>query len=91
ALAPTVQPWYLVWGMVLLAAVIGKRAELALGALSLALCLSIFPDGRSLVRPPLYGGPVLAAAALAVWEVRRSARNVRDEVETDAAPVPVHA
>jgi alpha-1,6-mannosyltransferase len=89
ALSPTVQPWYLVWGLVLLAAVIGQRAELALGALSVALCLSIFPDGRSLVRPPLYGGPVAAAAALAVFEVRRSARKVREQAEAaEQVPVP---
>lgn len=78
ALAPTVQPWYLVWGLVLLAAVIGRRAEIALGALSLALCLSILPNGRSLFRPPLYGAPMFAAIALAVIEVRRSAQTVRE-------------
>jgi alpha-1,6-mannosyltransferase len=76
AFAPIVQPWYLLWGLVLLAAVIGERAVLALGALSVALCLSLMPNGRSLVRPPLYGAPVVAAVGLAVFEVRRSARKV---------------
>ena len=76
ALAPIVQPWYLLWGLVLLAAVIGEQAVLALGALSVALCLAVMPNGRSLVRPPLYGAPVAAAVALAVFEVRRSARTV---------------
>ena len=76
ALAPVVQPWYLLWGLVLLAAVGGERVVLALGALSVALCLSLLPNGKSLVRPPLYGLPVLAAAALATVEVRRSAGQV---------------
>jgi alpha-1,6-mannosyltransferase len=85
ALAPIVQPWYLLWGLVLLAAVMGERAHLALGALSVALCLSLMPSGRSLIRPPLYGAPVLAAVALAAYEVRRSARKVLEEAEA-----PVH-
>jgi hypothetical protein len=87
ALAPTVQPWYLVWGLVLLAATIGPRAELALGALSVALCLSILPNGRSLFRPPMYGAPVIAAVALAVIEVRHSARKVRHEEPREPVPV----
>jgi len=82
ALAPVVQPWYLLWGLVLLAAVGGQQVVVALGALSVALCLAVLPNGSSLVRPPLYGLPVLAAASLATFEVRRSARRVleRDSV-----------
>ncbi len=76
ALAPIVQPWYLLWGLVLLAAVGGERVTVALGALSVALCLAVLPDGKSLIRPPLYGAPLLAAIALAAVEVRRSARVV---------------
>ncbi len=81
ALAPVVQPWYLLWGLILLAAVGGERVTLALGALSVALCLSLLPNGRSLVRPPLYGAPLLAAAALAAFEVRRSTKMVLEEAE----------
>ena len=80
ALAPIVQPWYLLWGMVLLAAVGGEKVLLALGALSVALCLAVLPNGRSLIRPPLYGAPVLAAVALAAWEVRRSTQRILHEV-----------
>jgi alpha-1,6-mannosyltransferase len=87
ALAPIVQPWYLLWGLVLLAAVGGERVALALGALSVALCLALLPNGRSLIRPPLYGAPLLAAAALAAVEVRRSARVVL--VPDGAPPEPV--
>lgn len=83
ALAPIVQPWYLLWGLVLLAAVGGERVTVALGALSVALCLAVLPSGKSLIRPPLYGAPLLAAIALAAVEVRRSARVV---IEADRSP-----
>jgi hypothetical protein len=86
ALAPVVQPWYLLWGLVLLAAVGGERVLLALGALSVVLCLTLLPNGRSLVRPPFYGVPLLAAVGFAVFEVRRSARQVlEDQVTEDQA------
>jgi uncharacterized membrane protein len=81
ALAPVVQPWYLLWGLVLLAAVGGERVLLALGALSVVLCLTLLPNGRSLIRPPLYGAPLLAAVGFAVFEVRRSAKQVLQEAE----------
>ncbi|MGB8652338.1 MAG: polyprenol phosphomannose-dependent alpha 1,6 mannosyltransferase MptB [Mycobacteriales bacterium] len=87
ALGPVVQPWYLLWGLVLLAAVAGERVVLALAALSVALCLSLLPNGRSLVRPPLYGAPLVAAAALAAFEVRRSTRKVLDDTDETADPV----
>ncbi|HUR13207.1 MAG TPA: polyprenol phosphomannose-dependent alpha 1,6 mannosyltransferase MptB [Mycobacteriales bacterium] len=87
ALAPVVQPWYLLWGLVLLAAVGGERVLLALGALSVVLCLTLLPNGRSLVRPPFYGVPLVAAVGFAVYEVRRSARQVLEEAEADAAAV----
>lgn len=86
ALAPIVQPWYLMWGLVLLAAVGGERVLLALGALSVVLCLTLLPNGRSLVRPPFYGVPLLAAVAFAFWEVRRSAEQVLHEVEPPETP-----
>lgn len=79
ALAPVVQPWYLLWGVVLLAAVGGERVLLALGALSVVLCLTLLPNGRSLVRPPFYGTPLLAAVGFAFYEVRRSAKQVLEE------------
>jgi alpha-1,6-mannosyltransferase len=71
-LGPVVQPWYLLWGVVLLAAVAGERSLLALGALSAALCFAVLPSGKSVVRPPLYGLPIVAAAGLAALEVRRA-------------------
>ena len=71
-LLPVVQPWYLLWGVCVLAARVGPRGAAALGAAGLVLCLAIAPSGRHVVRPPLYGLPtVLAgAAALAVLRAR---------------------
>lgn len=64
-LSPTVLPWYLLWAVVPLAAVVGPRAAAALGALSAVLCLLTWPSGRSVVRPPLYGLPLLIALVAA--------------------------
>jgi alpha-1,6-mannosyltransferase len=86
ALAPIVQPWYLLWGLVLLAAVGGEKVILALGALSVALCLALLPNGRSLIRPPLYGAPLVAASALAAIEVRRSTRKLLKQAPPVAPP-----
>ena len=70
-LLPVVQPWYLLWGVVVLAAVVGPRAAAALGATCLVLCLTVAPSGRSVVRPPLYGLPTVLAVAAGVisWRV----------------------
>ena len=70
-LLPVVQPWYLLWGVCVLAARAGPRAAAALGAASLVLCLAIAPSGRHVVRPPLYGLPTVLAAAVAVVVLRR--------------------
>jgi alpha-1,6-mannosyltransferase len=68
-LSPTVQPWYLLWGLVVLAAVATEREVRALAAASAVLCLLVLPGGRHVIRPPLYGVPMLlvAAAAYAAW------------------------
>lgn len=71
-LLPVVQPWYLLWGVCLLAATVGPRAAAALGAGCLLLSLTIAPSGRHLIRPPLYGLPTLLAALVAVVAFRRS-------------------
>ena len=66
-LSPTVLPWYLLWGVLPLAAAVSRRTAVALGAACLVLALLTWPDGRSVVRPPLHGLPlVLAAGAAAV-------------------------
>jgi alpha-1,6-mannosyltransferase len=68
-LLPVVQPWYVLWGVLPLAAVAGARSAAALGALCLVLVLLVWPSGRSVVRPPLYGVPTLLAvsAAAVAW------------------------
>ena len=70
-LLPVVQPWYLLWGVCLLAARVGPRAAAGLGAAGLVLCLAIAPSGRHVVRPPLYGLPTVLAAVVAVVMGRR--------------------
>lgn len=77
-LLPVVQPWYVLWGLLPLAAAVTRREAAALGAFCLVLALLVWPSGRHVVRPPLYGVPVLLAGAAAVLVLRR-----RDE--------PVHA
>jgi hypothetical protein len=77
-LLPVVQPWYLLWGVCVLAAVVGPRAATALAAASLVLCLTIEPSGRHVVRPPLYGLPTVLAGAAAVVAFRRAAVHTTD-------------
>ena len=72
-LLPVVQPWYVLWGVLPLAAVAGPRLAAALGAGCLMLALLVSPSGRHVVRPPLYGVPMLLAAA-AVVAVHRDER-----------------
>jgi hypothetical protein len=69
-LLPVVQPWYLLWGVCVLAARVGPRAAAALGAASLVLCLAIAPSGRHVVRPPLFGLPTVLAGVMAVVVAR---------------------
>lgn len=76
-LLPVVQPWYVLWGVLPLAAVARPRLAAAVGAGCLVLALMVWPSGRSVVRPPLYGLPTLLAAAAAVVVWRR---------EPDAVP-----
>ena len=70
-LLPVVQPWYVLWGVLPLAAAAGPRLAAGLGAGCLVLALMVWPSGRSVVRPPLYGVPTLLAAAVAVAVGRR--------------------
>ncbi|MCU1672739.1 MAG: hypothetical protein JWN77_852 [Frankiales bacterium] len=69
-LSPVVQPWYLLWALVVLAPVAGRRAVLALAAASAVLCLLVLPSGRHVVRPPLYGVPMLLVVAAALGASR---------------------
>lgn len=71
-LSPTVLPWYALWGVLPLAACVGRRGAAALGAASLVLALMTQANGSSVVRPPLYGLPVLLAVGAGVLAARRT-------------------
>lgn len=72
-LLPVVQPWYVLWGVLPLAAVLRGRQAAALGALCLVLALMVWPSGRVVIRPPLYGLPTLLAVGAAGVLLRRPA------------------
>ena len=78
-LGPVVQPWYLLWAVVLLAAVVPARAATGLAAASAVLCLLVLPSGRHLIRPPLYGVPlvVVAVVGACVWRTPGRPRGPR--------------
>ncbi|MHB8329055.1 MAG: polyprenol phosphomannose-dependent alpha 1,6 mannosyltransferase MptB [Acidimicrobiales bacterium] len=64
ALGPVVQPWYLSWGLVLLAPVaIGRVRTLIIG-LSIASAFIGLPGGRQLVVDLLHANPLTVAVAL---------------------------
>jgi hypothetical protein len=81
-LLPVVQPWYVLWGVLPLAAVAGRQLAPALGAMCLVLALLVWPSGRNVIRPPLYGVPTLLAVAAGVLVLRRGRPEVAD-VEPD--------
>jgi hypothetical protein len=84
-LSPTVLPWYVLWAVVPLAAVARPRAAAALAALCLVLCVTTWPSGRSVVRPPLYGVPLLTAVMVAAVVARRAA-TARSSLTAGTAP-----
>jgi len=83
-LLPVVQPWYVLWGVVLLAAVSSARVAAALGVTCLVLVLLIAPSGRNVLRPPLYGVPMLLAVGAGVVVLRRQAPALRTPEHTSA-------
>jgi hypothetical protein len=85
-LLPAVQPWYLLWGVLPLAASAGPRLAAAVGALCLVCCLLVQPSGRHVVRPPLYGVPTLLAVGAAVLVWRAGARS--EPAERDPRRLP---
>ncbi len=71
--APTPQPWYLLWGLLPLAAAGGERTGRALAAASVVLCLTILPGGTSVLPTPSWGLPLPLALATGVLASRRPA------------------
>jgi hypothetical protein len=89
-LGPVVHPWYLLWGIVPLAAAARSRAiRRAVTALSVALVLFVLPGG---VQPGIsaLAGAALGAGAVLVALVAVQARTLPDRIERvrrDAASV----
>ena len=70
-LLPVVQPWYVLWGVVLLGACSSARVAAGLGAACLVLVVLVQPNGRGVVRPPLYGVPMALALTAGLVVARR--------------------
>ncbi len=69
--APAVQPWYLLWGLLPLAAAGGPRTTRGLAAASVVLCLAILPSGAPVLQGATWGVPVLLAGAAGLLAARR--------------------
>ena len=65
-LGPVVQPWYLTWGVVLLAPVATGRLRTVLVALSVLSPFIGLPGGRTLLDELIHYNPIAVAAALLV-------------------------
>ncbi len=63
-LGPVVQPWYLSWGLVLIAPVATGRLRSVLLGLSVASAFIGLPAGRKLVTDLIHANPLTVAAAL---------------------------
>jgi alpha-1,6-mannosyltransferase len=70
ALSFSAQPWYLAWGLVPLACTSTRRQATLLAACSGGLCLYLLPGGRSWIRPPWFGLPVVLAFLVGLVVVR---------------------
>ena len=65
-LGPVVQPWYLAWGLVLLAASYEGREHFWLLALSISGPFIGLPGGRQLLADLIHSNPLLIALAVAI-------------------------
>jgi len=65
-LGPVVQPWYLAWGLILLAASYEGREHFWLLALSITGPFIGLPAGRTLLSGLIHSNPLIIAAAVAI-------------------------
>ena len=65
-LGPVVQPWYLAWGLILLAASYHGREHFWLLALSITGPFIGLPGGRELLAGLVHSNPLLIALAVAI-------------------------
>jgi hypothetical protein len=90
-LGPVVQPWYLTWGVILLAPVAVGRLRTVLIALSIASPFIGLPGGRTLLDELIHANPLAVAAALLALlavllaPIGRWATAWRDSADADAA------
>lgn len=81
-LGPVVHPWYLLWGLTVLAAAVTREWALAVLAWGSALlCFLVLPNGYNLARATMGIGEVidvLVVVAIAVWAGVRLRRRVTD-------------
>jgi len=85
ALGPTVQPWYLLWGLVPLAAACPGRLRPVVVFVSAGLCPLVFPNG-SVVPDVVAVGFLAVTAAVMAGAVRN---RIRPAVLTAVRPAPV--
>ncbi|MDX6218199.1 MAG: alpha,6-mannosyltransferase [Frankiales bacterium] len=64
------QPWYLAWALTPLSVTTDRRRIAFLAGFSGALCIYLAPGGRSWIRPPWFGVPILIAALIGVAVAR---------------------
>lgn len=67
--SPTVWPWYLLWGLVLLAATPAQRSRVLAAVMALAM-LVVGPSGSPLFNGSFYIVVTLAIVATTVWLIR---------------------
>jgi len=65
-LGPVVQPWYLVWGIVLLAASYQRREHFWIMLLSITGPFIGMPGGRELLAGLVHANPLIIAVAVAL-------------------------
>lgn len=81
ALGPAVQPWYLLWGLVPLAAACPERLRPVLVWVSAGLCALVFPNGSVV--------PDIVAVAFLGVTAAVTAGTLRDRARPDVRPAPV--
>ncbi len=92
ALGPVVQPWYLSWGLILLAPVaLGRLRTLIIG-LSMVTAFIELPGGAQLLHSLIHGDPLLIVLTLlwimVVLTVPLATWERRDRISVGAGPAP---
>ena len=98
-MGPVIQPWYLSWGLILLAPVaVGRLRSLVIG-LSMVSAFLELPDGARLVTNLIHGDPlsivltllwllVILTVPLSLWGHRSTAARSQDRPVRSPSPAP---